>query len=562
MSVDSPDVLIAAAAYEQWGTGCLPKLIGDWAFSAWIPGERSLILAKDPIGARHLYFSMDTAQITWSTVLDPLVLFADRPFRLNEEYIAGWLSFFPAPQLTPYVGIDSVPPSCFIRVTKGALRVTKYWDFDPGKTVRYRSDAEYEEHFRCIFAEAVRCRLRSDNPIVAELSGGMDSTSIVCMADAVIASGRAETSRLDTVSYYDDSEPNWNERPYFTKVEEKRGRSGCHIEVGAQQRALLEVAPGSFAATPSSGTLPDTRFVACLASGGNRVLLSGIGGDEFTGGVPTPVPELQDLLATGRFLELAHKLKIWALNQRKPLLHLFFEAVRGFFPPDLLGIQEHKRPGSWLAQDFVKRNQPAFRGYESRLRLFGDLPTFQENLSTLDGLRRQLESEPLPLNPLCEKRYPYLDRNFLEFLYAVPREQLVRPGQRRSLMRRALVGIVPDEILNRKRKAFVARGPRLDIERNSTRLFEVSKDLISSSLGITNTRQFSQTLQGQLHRQEAPIIGLMRTLAIEVWLRNLAQRNVLCFDNRDRNDRGYPQGRLSCGLLRSLGRDNVKTERR
>ena len=79
--------------------------------------------------------------------------------------------------------------------------------------------------------EAVRRRLRSDSPILAELSGGMDSSSIVCMADTIIARGNAETPRLDTLSYYDDSEPNWNERPYFTKVEEKRGRTGCHIDV-------------------------------------------------------------------------------------------------------------------------------------------------------------------------------------------------------------------------------------------------------------------------------------------------------------------------------------------
>ena len=61
----------------------------------------------------------------------------------------------------------------------------------------------------------------------------MDSSSIVCVADTIIAQGTYEVPRLDTLSYYSDSEPNWNERPYFTKVEEKRGRTGCHIDVGA-----------------------------------------------------------------------------------------------------------------------------------------------------------------------------------------------------------------------------------------------------------------------------------------------------------------------------------------
>src|SRR5262249_14853412 len=158
-----------------------------------------------------------------------------------------------------------------------------------------------------------------------------------------------------------------------------------------------------------------------------------------TGGVPTPAPELEDLLATGQFRMLAHQLKIWALDKRRPWFHLFFEAAREFFPPALVGVSKHKRPAPWLNPGFVKRNRPALQGYENKLKLFGPLPTFQENISTLQALQRQLGCEALPSGPLYEKRYPYLDRGLLEFMYSVPRQQLVRPGQRRSLMRRALV---------------------------------------------------------------------------------------------------------------------------
>src|SRR5258708_2167464 len=162
------------------------------------------------------------------------VRFAGKTLALNEEYIAGWFSMFPAVHLTPCVGIHSVPPSSSVLLGSGKHNISKYWDLDPEKKIRYRTDAEYEEHFRNVFAKAVQRKLRSDSPILAELSGGRDSSSIVCMADTVIGRGAAETPRLDTVSYYDDSEPNWNERPYFSKVEEKRGRTGCHINVAAQ----------------------------------------------------------------------------------------------------------------------------------------------------------------------------------------------------------------------------------------------------------------------------------------------------------------------------------------
>src|SRR5712691_5792480 len=109
------DVEIVAGAYEKWGADCLGKLIGDWALSIWSPRERSLILAKDFVGTRHLYYSMEKDHVTWSTILDPLVLFAGRTFEICEEYIAGWFSImFPAANLTPYVGIHAVSPSSVV----------------------------------------------------------------------------------------------------------------------------------------------------------------------------------------------------------------------------------------------------------------------------------------------------------------------------------------------------------------------------------------------------------------------------------------------------------------
>jgi asparagine synthase (glutamine-hydrolysing) len=531
LTISSTDVSIVAAAYEEWGTDCFAKLIGDWALSIGDVKSRSLILAKDPIGPRHLYYSIEKDQVTWSTILDPLVLFAGHSFALNEEYIAGWFSLFPAAHLTPYVGIHSVPPSSSVLIREGKHAVSKYWDFDPSKRIRYATDAEYEEHFRAVFAEAVRRTLRSDSPVLAELSGGMDSSSIVCMADTIIARGAAETPRLDTISYYDDSEPNWNERPYFTKVEEKRGRTGTHIDFGKQEPLKFEFDNDHFAATPgSSGGRPSDairQIAACIASQGNRVVLSGIGGDEFTGGVPTPTPELEDLLARGHFKTLAHQLKVWALNKRKPWFYLLFDAAREFFPPSLVGVPKHKRPAPWFNPAFVKRNRTALTGYDDRTKIFGPLPSFQENVSTLDALRRQLACSDLSLDLPQEKRYPYLDRGLLEFVSAIPREQFVRPGQRRSLMRRALIGIVPGELLNRKRKAFVARGPMVGIAAELPHLLELGQHMLMSSLGIANSTHFVEALQKTRQGAEVPIAMLMRTLRIELWLRNLTTRQVL-----------------------------------
>jgi asparagine synthase (glutamine-hydrolysing) len=530
VSIDPTDVSLVAAAYERWGTDCFAKLIGDWAASIWDPREQTLILAKDPIGARHLFYCREKGHLTWSTILDPLVLFSARSVELDEEYIAGWLAGFPAAHRTPYAGIHAVPPSSFIFLNAAGSKIVKYWDFDPSRRIRYANDAEYEEHFRMVFAESVRRRLCSDTPVLAELSGGMDSSSIVSMADVVLDRGNGETPRLDTVSYYDDSEPNWNERPYFTKVEDQRGRTGCHINVAGRKILACEWPDGRLAATPASlGGLdePAREFAACLSSHGNRVLLSGIGGDEMTGGVPTPTPQLADLLAKGELRPLAHQLKIWALDKRKPWLRLLFDAAQQFLPSRLARVPEHKRPAPWLNPNFVARHWAALTGRPSRWKLLGSLPSFQGNASTLDTLRRQLSCAPLPYEPPYERRYPYLDRSLLEFIWAIPREQLVRPGQRRSLMRRALCGIVPDGILNRKRKAFVARAPLAAVLAELPALVELSQSMVSSSLGIVDARRLSEAFESAGRGQQIPIVPLLRTLGAELWLRHLTDLGIL-----------------------------------
>lgn len=525
-ALTSTDLAIAVAAFERWGTDSFAKLVGDWALSVWDSRSRRLILAKDFIGIRHLYYSIEKDHVRWSTVLDPLVLFADHSFGLDKEYVAGCLAAFPAAQLTPYLGIHSVPPSSFVNLTSGTRTTRKYWDFDPCRSVRYNTDAEYEENFRAVFVESVRRRLRSCAPVLAELSGGLDSSSIVCVSDDTIEHGIEADVRLDTISYYDDSEPNWNERPYFARVEKKRGRVGWHIDL-SDEALRFEVRPDGFACTPRAGAWSSkarTQFSACIASQGYRAVLSGLGGDEAMGGVPTPLPELQDLLARVEIRSLVRQLKIWALDKRKPWLHLFVDAARAFLPT--VRTSRFNPPASWIRADFVGQHRAALTGYESRLTLSGPLPSFQQNLLTLEGLRRQVAFFELPASPPYEKRYPYLDRALLEFVYAIPQTQMVRPGQRRSLMRRALVELVPEEILNRKRKAFVARAPRIAISNKLDDLIGMSQRMVASALRIVNETRFREALKN-VKEDDAPIVPLIRTILVEAWLRSMNRTSLL-----------------------------------
>ena len=198
LNADSPEHEIVLAAYERWRLGAFAALIGDWALSLWDSRTQAIVLATDVLGARHLYYRIKGNRLAWSTLIDPLVVAEKGSLSLCAEYLAGCLGFLPATHLTPYTEIHAVPPASFLVYRHKQQKIQKYWDFDPSKRVRYRTDADYEAHFLEVFGESVRRRLRSDAPVLAELSGGMDSSSIVCVADRLITSGTATTPRLDT----------------------------------------------------------------------------------------------------------------------------------------------------------------------------------------------------------------------------------------------------------------------------------------------------------------------------------------------------------------------------
>jgi len=551
------DLALVAAAYDRWETGAFVKLDGDWATAIWDPARKTLVLANDFLGSRHLYYSMDDHRIHWSTVLDPLVRITCQRLALNFDWIAGYLTYFPEPNLTPYGGIKAVPPGTLVSVREGVATVRSHWSFDATKTIRHRSDGEYEEHFRAVFSQAVRRRLRTDSPVLAELSGGMDSSSIVCMADALMATEPGGTPRIDTVSYYDDDEPNWDERPFFELVERKRQKTGTHIRITPEDSLYLGCDDSRlplFPAYTDPFSKPAKAFSELLAVQGHRVLLSGFGGDEVAGGVPTPIPELADLFASGRVVHLARQLKVWALARRKPFLHLFWEVSKQFLPDGRAAFRESMGNADWLNADFMRSHGLACHGSHRRLSLFGAKPSFQGSFLMLGGLQRQLAFAPLPTTANYEKRYPFLDRALLEFLFAIPPEQLVRPRQRRSLMRRALTQIVPSEILGRNRKAFVVRGPMCAIAAKWPQISQILDDLRCAEHRIVDPQLFAKALQRARDGQEVPLVFLLRTLTIESWLRQLERFDFgvrfpisecsPCPSGADRNARSGPKSNV------------------
>jgi asparagine synthase (glutamine-hydrolysing) len=545
------DAGLVLAAYEQWRTECFQRLVGEWCAVIWHPAERELLLVKDFAGTRQLYYRAEPTQITWSTVLDPLVVLSESGLSISEEYVAGYLASFPATHLTPYTSICSVPAGAFVRVTESTLRRTDYWSLQLTSATRCHGDAEYQEQFRAFFGQSVSRRLRSSYPVLAELSGGMDSTAIVCVADKLLAEGKAEAPRLDTLSYYDDQEPNWDERPYFSLVERARGKVGIHIDCATESNTFEPAPREIFTPLPGMNKSYWDRQSALrphFASNSYRILLSGIGGDEFLGGVPTPNPELQDLLLERRWKMLAHGLFAWSLYRRSPWIALAAEVLRDFFPYALR--RPFAQAPSWLTKQFVRRHADTFRFGSPRLHFRGPLPSQQINLHSLDHLRRQLNC--LHLDPVCtyHRSFPYLDRDLLKFLFAVPREQLVQPGYRRALMRRALAGIVPAQILDRKRKAYVSRRPLLHLEAIFPKIVALLDNSLLASQGWLDRQAFLEALSRAKHGQFESVVSILTSLHLELWLQFSTDSSSRCLAQQERTvsrRRGAAQALPSTG---------------
>jgi asparagine synthase (glutamine-hydrolysing) len=529
-----PDSEIVLAAFERWGESCFSSFIGDWALALWSNTDRILYLARDHAGARTLYCETAQDRVRWSTQLETFFTDSGRP-GIDETYAASYLCSLPDGDRTPLEGIRAVPPAHYLRIDGQNVSRRPHWTcWKARDEIRYRSDDDYAEHFLSLFKQAVTRRSSPGEPAIAQLSGGMDSSSIVCVSDALRKeAGAGNGDLIETISYFDDSEPAWDERPYFTAVERARGREGIHFEASFHSRTFLPLSrslgeymwPGA----DSGSFAREQELFQLLSNKGMRVVLSGIGGDELLGGVPTGTPELADLLVQGRCGALCARAFQWCLPRRAPLLFEMIDTGRSTWMAYF-----DQKPGLSMAPDWVSaRMKKALRSQKSNAPTPTDrfqlLPSQIFASEAWESILRSLPHlQPGPLGRY-EFRYPYLDRDLVDFLLAVPRNQLVRPGRRRFMMRNAMKGIVPGEVLERKRKASVQRGPLVALRRNQQTLRDLLVSPRASERGYVDRPRANAALErmlGSSAAREWP--SLLRLINVEIWLRGNEEQGVSC----------------------------------
>jgi len=522
------DSSIILKAFERWGEDCFSLFIGDWALALWAKRDRILYLARDHAGTRTLFYSNQNGESRWSTYLE--TFFVDNHCSdLDREYVARVLAAQDIRDLTPYKAIRAVPPAHYLVIRDGAVTARPHWRWIADTSIVHKSDADYDEHFLSHFRSAVHRRDVPGAPRLAELSGGMDSSSIVCMADKILEEGAGRTDSIDTVSYFDDSEPDWNERPYFTAVEKHRGKGGVHIDcsnrVPSYEPLIMLDRMYPYPGCDRISLELARQFDQAVSAKQYRVILSGIGGDELLGGVPTPMPELANQLRAGRLIPLIQQTAKWSKVKRQPFMLMLSHAM--VFTTQLYRPAEinHEDVPPWLTNELRRIALSSQPLEENRCDLLRSRPSAVASGRAWWTILETLHHAPNLLN-CYEYRYPYLDRDLVEFLHRIPREQLVQPGRRRLLMRRALRGIVPTEVLERRRKAYMSHGSIAMLRAAQGKI----EDLLSNSLiveyGFVDRDRLLQALRSEVVGDSKWIQPLTKSVCVELWLRSLQASGV------------------------------------
>ncbi|MBT5872064.1 MAG: asparagine synthetase B [Candidatus Latescibacteria bacterium] len=462
--VSQSDTALVLAAFQAWGEDCADRLIGDFAFAIWNEHTRSLFAARDISGARQLYYHDDGS--TFFLASDRTQIFQDLniPFEVNEEHlieyltpihqsITGWDKGF-------FKNVHAVPAGSKLVAKNGKIDVTPYWTWQESAPDQ-RSPGEVLEEYAHRLDEAVRHRLRSRGPVAMELSGGLDSSAVACLAARM--SG-PQSNPIHTFSIAFDSVIESDERPYIQEVLNQHGDLKPHYLIADTlfgPRCMYPDWKPESIMGPFDFWVPlaNHKLYNMVAESGCRVSLNGKNGNELNSG---GYFVYYDLLRRKQFGEILKRFKIDRSRYGWYALRAFL--AYGIFPMvtpfpimnAVLKARERRSGTIWdvpefmtnsVRQQIVEKDEELRVGWADRNRF--RCPVVQSTIESIfppkTGYTHQY-AQPV------EPRYPYFDRRLIEMVLGMPHqmkwdaeEPRIRMAVRRH-HRQAMAGIIPEKL--------------------------------------------------------------------------------------------------------------------
>ena len=527
------DTEVLLAAYQEWNEACVTRFNGMFAFAIWDRDRRRLFCARDRMGVKPFYYCWDGARFAFASEIKGLLAAGLRPSpnqRAVFDYLDG--ACLDHSEDTFFEGIRQLPPAHTLTVDT-QVTVQRYWGLPPcGEAGLSMRDAA--ERFRHLFRDAVRLRLRSDVPIGTCLSGGLDSSSIVCVANDLMFVEHAVPRELigerqkTFSSCFED--PAYDERQFIRPVLERTGAEAHYTfpdpkELAESVSQLVWQQDEPFAST---SIFAQWNVMRLAAQHGVKVLLDGQGADELLAGYHGFFGAFfADLAAKRRWLGLLWELMAYRRLQGPIPKYVFANLARAFLPSLLVRFLRSRMIGSvdWIAPEFRRQWGPT----PAASSLAGShLHRMQHQLLTWNGLRALLHYEDR--NSMAfgiETRLPFLDYRLVEFLYGLEPELKIRNGWTKAVLREALDGVLPSEVCWRADKmGFVT--PEDIWFRTSLR--EMTRDILSDSRtrarGYLNVEAALKEFEAHEAGRKNISFTIWRWLNLELWCRAFVDQPV------------------------------------
>lgn len=515
------DSAFALQLYQVHGPDGLRDLIGDWSLVIADATLRLVLLASDYAGIRPLYYCRTGECLMWSSSLSHLVRRTGGN-QLDEEYVASFLTKGSAAYRTPYRGVYPVPPGRAVCISTQGVSTRAFWDLPVDREIRFKNPGCYEEQLRNLFREAVAVRLPSSAPVCAELSGGLDSTSIVCMADS-IAQERPDSPRKPTTFTY--THQGSTDEKYVRAVERVRDLTSIRLDLEEYPFVALDQ-PGNSAPGWWSPRL--TELGRQLAGIGAGTFLTGQLGDFVMGNILDDSEQAVDYLRGGHWLGAARESYKWSQALGIPVYPLLWRALRTAYSPwtasfgssDASYALSRDTRGHSVASGLLKRaalnqSEPlperswreARPGRRSRVRALSEI---------LDA--RNLQA-PEPLQHLSYS-HPYAHRPLLEFMLTIPPGEVCRPGEPRRLMRRAFKDFLPPAVLQRRSKAAYTHVYRQALLPLATEMLSQPRQMRLMAHDYVDVQSVTERLARFVQGLDCNEPQLRQLLLFEFWLRN------------------------------------------